>query len=359
MDEREKLLRQSRSSLMRECAELEDRVTQGIATDKDKARLAGAKEELIEISSKLAKIVERREASTKRRSILTTLGEMFKRKARDMESKEQKTHSLKYTVKVLTLAIVVLALIFGVTVGLVIYQAGPQAVRQAVADYSTQTSALEDIKNALVARVQTLKNPNFDGIEVIVDKDGFTTILPANMDDVHERLALAMSKRVKEWGYDCILVGDGYTSMSGPFVYRDFKGGTETDMEIMINAMREKGINNCFAFMGNPDHRAMPFPIKNYVQGPLKIEQVEVRRAAILWRTGDKKIVFHSDNLKGQLKGDKLKAKLKDIPLEQVQQYEIKQKEKEKENPGQISKSYGYVKDKVKKGWNWALEKVE
>jgi len=358
MDEKEKQLRQNRASLMRECAAIEDRITQGVATDGDKARLLKAKEELVEISSKLAEI-EEKVAFTKRTGFFETLGKMFGKKAKELEPEELKTNPLVYTAKVLAGVILVLAIVFGGIAGVVLYETGPQVIKQAVEDYSRQASVLEEIKDALVGRIQTLKNPNFDGIEVIEDKDGFVTIRPANIEGINKELAEAMSKRAKEWGYDSILIGDGYTSMSGPFVYRDFKGGTETDMEVMVNAMREKGLKNCFAFMGNPDHRAMPHPIKNYVQGPLKIEQVEVRRASILWRTGQKKITFHSDNFKGQLKGSVLKAKMKEIPLEQIQQYQMKQKEKEKENPGRIVRSYNYVKDRIKAGWKWALDRVE
>jgi hypothetical protein len=353
MNEKEKELRQKRSSLMRECAEIEDRITEGIATHGDKERLKIVKEELIEVNTKLSKVSEEKQAFTKRTGLFGALS----RKAK--ESEESKTHPIKYAAKVIVYSALVLVLIFGTIIGVVIHDAGPQAIKQAVTSYANQAAALEQIKDAMIARVSGVKNPNFDGLEVIEDKDGFVSIFPTNMDEMHKKLAVAMTKQVKDWGYDCVLIGDGYTSMSGPFLYRDFKGGTETDMEIMVNAMREKGVENCFAFMGNPDDRAMPYPIKNYVQGSLKIEKADVRRAAILWKTGESKIVFHSDNLNGQLKGDKLKAKMRDIPLEQIQQYHEKQKEKEKENPGRISKVYNYIKGKAKTGWNWALEKVE
>jgi hypothetical protein len=134
-------------------------------------------------------------------------------------------------------------------------------------------------------------------------------------------------------------------------------------MEIIINKMREIGIKNCFAFVSNPDGRTWPDPIKNWAHGELKIQQVEVRRAAILWKTGESKIVFHADNITGQVRGKNVKIKVDNIPIEQIQQYHLEQekiqKEKKEENIGYFSKAYNWTKGKIKFGTDWVLEKVE
>ena len=125
MDEKEKQLRQNRASLMRECAAIEDRITEGVATDGDKERLTKAKEELVQISSKLAEISERR-PFTKRTGFFGALGKAFGKKAKELEPEELKVSPWRYTAKVLSYSILVLALVFGTIAGVILYETGPR-----------------------------------------------------------------------------------------------------------------------------------------------------------------------------------------------------------------------------------------
>jgi len=347
MEQTEKSLRLAKAALLEESAAIEGRIAEEEATDGDKIRLVEIKEELIKLNTQLVKLV----APKPKRS-------MFGKR-------EHKPSGFVHTVKVMAISLVTIVVVFVAGWTYLMRDVGPETIKKAVNYWSEQQAATQQLTNALTERLKQVKNPSMEGMAVITEKDGFTTIFPESIqiNSIEADAGTAMMNKVRSWGYDSILIGKAYTSMSGRVFWTDFEGKNETDMEIIINKMREMGIKNCFAFMSNPDGRTWPDPIKNWAHGELKIQQVEVRRAAVLWKTGESKIVFHADNITGQIRGDKVKVKVDNLPIEQIQAYHLEQerlqKEKNEENPGYLSRAYGWTKDKVKFGTDWVLEKVE
>jgi len=344
MEQNEKSLHLAKAELLKESAAIERRFVEQVVTEEDKSRLVEIKEELIKINTKLAELTPKRS--------------MFRKK-------EHKPSEFVRTVKVLALSLVTIIVVFMVGWMYLLRDTGPETIKKAVDYWSQQQVATQQLTNALTERLKEVKNPSMKGMVVVTEKDGFITIFPESLqiNSIEADAGTAMMNKVRSWGYDSILFGKAYTSMSGRVFWTDFEGKNETDMEIIINKMREMGIKNCFAFMSNPDGRTWPDPIKNWAHGELKIQQVEIRRAAILWRTGEKKIVFHADNITGQIRGDKVKVKVDNLPIEQIQAYHLEQeklqKEKELEELGYFKRAYGWTKQKVQYGVDWVLEKVE
>jgi hypothetical protein len=345
MEQTEKILHQTKAELLKESAAIEERIAEETSTEGDKNRLVEIKEELIKLNTQLATPKPKRSMFGKR---------------------EHKPSGFVHTVKVLAVSVVVIVAMVVAAGTYMIHETGPEAIKKAVNYWSEQQVATQQLANALTERFKEVKNPSMEGMVVITEKDSnFITIFPESIveNPVHYKAVAAMVNKVRSWGYDSILIGNAYTSMSGRVFWTDFEGKNETDMEIIINKMREIGIKNCFAFVSNPDGRTWPDPIKNWAHGELKIQQVEVRRAAILWKTGESKIVFHADNITGQVRGKNVKIKVDNIPIEQIQQYHLEQekiqKEKKEENIGYFSKAYNWTKGKIKFGTDWVLEKVE
>jgi len=346
MEQTEKSLRLAKAELLKESAAIERKFVEQVVTDEDKSRLVEIKEELIKINTQLAQL-----ASPKR--------SMFEKR------KDKPVSGFVHTIKVLAISVVVIFALFIASGTYLMHETGPETIKKAVNYWSEQQVATQQLANALTERFKEVKNPSMEGMVVVTEKDGFTTIFPESLqiNSIEADVGTAMMNKVRSWGYDSILFGKAYTSMSGRVYWTDFEGKNETDMEIIINKMREMGIKNCFAFMSNPDGRTWPDPIKNWAHGELKIQQVEVRRAAILWKTGEKKIVFHADNITGQIRGDNVKVKVDNLPVEQIQAYHLEQeklqKEKELEEIGYFKRAYGWSKEKAQHGVDWVLEKVE
>lgn len=344
MEQNEKGLHLAKAELLKESAAIERRFVEQVVTEEDKSRLVEIKEELIKINTKLAELTPKRS--------------MFRKR-------EHKPSGFVHTVKVLAIAAVAIVAIVVIGGTYLFRDTGPETIKKAVDYWSQQQVATQQLTNALTERLKEVKNPSMKGMVVVTEEDGFTTIFPESLqiNSIEADAGTAMMNKVRSWGYDSILFGKAYTSMSGRVFWTDFEGKNETDMEIIINKMREMGIKNCFAFMSNPDGRTWPDPIKNWAHGELKIQQVEIRRAAILWRTGEKKIVFHADNITGQIRGDKVKVKVDNLPIEQIQAYHLEQeklqKEKELEEIGYFKRAYGWSKEKAQHGVDWVLEKVE
>ena len=347
MEQTEKSLRLTKAALLEESAAIEGRIAKETSTEGDKTRLVEIKEELIKLNTQLAQLV----TPKPKRS-------MFGKR-------EHKPSGFVHTVKVLAISVVVIVAMFVASGTYLMHETGPEAIKKAVNFWSEQQVATQQLANALTERFKEVKNPGLEGIVVITEPDGFTTIFPESIANspMYHKVAEAMLKKVRSWGYDSMIIGKAYTSMGGRVFWTDYEGKNETDMEIIIDKMREMGIKNCFAFMSNPDGRTWPDPIKNWAHGELKLQQVEVRRAAILWKTGEEKVTIHADNIKGQLRGDNFKIKVDNVPIEQIQAYHLEQerlqKEKNKENPGYFSRAYDWTKGKIKFGTDWVLEKVE
>ena len=236
MKEKEKLLREERVSLLRQSAELEERVNKGIATTEDKERLLVIKENLSRVSRELSELVDKPKSFR-----------LFRK------PREQAQGGFAYVIRVLMYSIVSLALIFTIAGVYIFHETGPEAIKKAI-NYAAEQQHLEkQLVDVLSKRIKDVKNPELIGVETITDSDGFTMIFPTTVykDQVRSKAIEDMSHKVKSWGYDSLLVGRAYNSLGGRVFWTDFQGQDETDLEIIIDKMRSMGLKKCNQKLGS------------------------------------------------------------------------------------------------------------
>ena len=142
------------------------------------------------------------------------------------------------------------------------------------------------------------------GVLILQDpKTGYTMVMPKQMTPAYTTFCAGLSAKAATMGFDGILLGKVYTGPDGTLKFADFTGQNECKASSVVERMRDLSLRNVLAVVDNPDNRTIGFPVLEQTRGPLIVQEKDVRFAWILWKTGEKKIIFSSANCSGKIKG--------------------------------------------------------
>lgn len=156
--------------------------------------------------------------------------------------------------------------------------------------YSSRLDVLsESINNAVENNAKSLlkvvenkvKNPALNGIIFSVEESGVQSVYPRSMLRKDMRV---MNKYLLQWvseqGYDSAIFGDCYIGMNGTLYWTDGENiENDTNMELIINTMKERGCRKIFSFINNvPKARYFSRDVRNYTIGTLNYREVQKYR---------------------------------------------------------------------------------
>ena len=140
--------------------------------------------------------------------------------------------------------------------------------------------------NSEVESSENIQNPELKGINIFKYNDTFLIMMP--MDKKPKRLSwettiLIMINEMSNH-YDCVLVGNIFRSLRGEVHYAGFKGENPTDLNILVEKLKSKGLVKC-AFLGNnPDDITLPQPFIFQTHGRMSFNEREYK--SFIFRKG-------------------------------------------------------------------------
>jgi len=169
--------------------------------------------------------------------------------------------------------------------------------------------AREDMVDAAIRTLKEFKNPSFDGIRFGAVK-GIQSVYPISSTIQEKGVFFHLAKWAGENGYDAVIFGESYSGLNGTFYWTDGKNNQyDTDMELVINMLKEKGCKKIMSFVSNPEYKNYIPYVTNYINGLFDISEVQNYRLEILsskfWKT-NKSTIIRADNFNAEIVDNEL-----------------------------------------------------
>lgn len=181
--------------------------------------------------------------------------------------------------------------------------------RSQISDLSTQIdSAKEDMIGAALRTVKQFKNPTFKGIRCC-NIGEVLSVYPSHCSMEEKIVYYHLSKWASSEGYDGVIFGESYSGLNGTFYWSDGGNEFDTDFELIINMLKEKGCKKIMSFVSNPELRVLTPDVTNYLTGTFIESEVQHSMISLfnhkIWKTY-KGIVIRSNNFTAEIVDNKV-----------------------------------------------------
>ena len=169
--------------------------------------------------------------------------------------------------------------------------------------------AREDMVDAALRTLKQFKNLSFDGI-VFGIVDGIKSVYPVSATTTEKGAYYHLAKWAHSVGYDAVIFGESYSGLNGTFYWTDGKNPQyDTDMELVINMLKEKGHKKIMSFVSNSEYKNYIPYVTNYINGLFVVSEVQNYRLEILsskfWKT-NKSTIIRADNFNAEIVDNEL-----------------------------------------------------
>jgi len=193
-------------------------------------------------------------------------------------------------------------------------------VDYSIENYTTYNCKINDLKKqvensrndmigAALRTVRQFKNPTFNGLR-FTTVDGVHSVYPISRSRNEKKVYYLLSKWAKTEGYDGLIFGESYSGLNGTFYWSNGQNDKyDTDMELIINMMKEKGCKKIMSFVSNVECKNYIPYVSNYIDGLLIISEVQnyhLEISALKFWKSNRSIIVRAKNFSAEIINEEL-----------------------------------------------------
>jgi len=212
---------------------------------------------------------------------------------------------------IITITTIIICIILAISTFMMNPEAVQKAVENSINAYISQTERVSRLEvelaslntkmaEAIIERLNSVKNPSLEGI-VVKTVSGITVIEPKSLPYPMTRVHQSVAEWASSNGYDSVLFGVVSESLSGLTYWTNYSSENETDMGLIVERLRKKGLKKTLGFVSNVSEIHLPKPFDQYMIGKLTVKEVPVYLFGFCWDTGDTKVLISSKNISGSV----------------------------------------------------------